>query len=180
MSGAVKQVVRNVFETIGEDVVKGTAREVGRAVVDIGKGIVVEPFSHTDFLKEVYGTREAHPSHEQVKNSNATPLDTDLLKMRAQTKQNDEAQMDAIRQQFFSRVGQEGQQARQELDYEQRVKAQQEIQQQQTQAQQAQQAMQQPQEEPMGKIRKILGGKRPKGGMRIQPQNFERKSNKGK
>lgn len=88
--------------------------------------------------------------------------------------------MDAIRQQFFSRVGQEGQQARQELDYEQRVKAQQEIQQQQTQAQQAQQAMQQPQEEPMGKIRKILGGKRPKGGMRIQPQNFERKSNKGK
>jgi len=179
MAHTTKKVAANVFETLKEGVVKPVAGEIGQAAKDIGKGLT------TDFLKDLYGVNydmPAHSSHEQVSESNATPLNPEILKMKAETKEQDDAQIAQLRRQFFSRVGEEGASTRARMQSEGQTHIQQEQQEAQLRQQARARATNQPALEPMGKQKKsIFGGKKQKtGGMRIQPQNFEQKSNKGK
>lgn len=158
----------NPLETIAQD--------IGREFADTAKQTVREfagAVSPNEFVKSVYAPCEGTAVAE-------TP--TEVANQQRTHEQKDQAEIAALRNQYFAHVQEESAHARSALQQEEEGRDQQEQQDIQLQKEIAAQESAVQQDAPHGKVhRSILGGKPKKtGGMHVPQTNFETKSNKGK
>ncbi len=159
-------------------------REIGREFADTAKQTVketVNALSPTEFLKSIYGvTSETPTTPEAPEGARHTPLNVEQLQKSHAAKQSDDAELAALRSQYFATVNRESATARQQIKEEGEQKAYQEHMAQQERLELEQLAQQQTDAAaPVGKERRsILGGKKKKASS--APAPHEVKANKGK
>lgn len=158
-------------------------REIGREFADTAKQTVketVNALSPTEFLKSIYGvTAETSATPEAPEGASHTPLNVEQLKQKHAAQKNDEAELTALRNQYFATVNRESANARQQIKEEGEQKAHEEQAAQQERLQLEQLAHAQTDAAPVGKERRsILGGKKKKTS--TAPAPHEVKANKGK
>ncbi len=165
----------NPFETL--------TREIGREFADTAKQTVketVNALSPTEFLKSIYGiTSETPSTPEAPEGAKHTPLNVEELQKKHTARQTDEAELAALRSQYFTTVNRESANTRQQMKEEGEQKAHQEQVAQQERIQLEQLANAQTDAAPVGKERRsIMGGKKKKAS--TAPAPHEVKANKGR